>query len=134
MALANQEQIEALADKMSGCADSIHERLIDAIKNKEIDQDTARSIFQDEASLRQRANGLYIDAAICVVKGLEESQDSLIGVINTASEKIKTMNEIAAMIDLVADVLMLATAVYAAKPMPIMAALNEIKSDLEKLS
>lgn len=134
MALANQEQIEALADNMSVCADSIHERLMNAIKNKEIDQYTAQSIFQDEASLRQRAHGLYIDAAICVVDGLAESQDSLIGVIDAAREKISTIKKIESFIDIVADILVLAAAAYAAKPVPIMAALNEIKNDVEALS
>ena len=38
MALANKEQVEALADNITECADSIHARLIKAIKNKEIDQ------------------------------------------------------------------------------------------------
>lgn len=69
MALATQQQVEALADEITECADSIHTRLMQAIKNKEIDQSAAQSIFQDETILRQRANSLYLDAAICVVEG-----------------------------------------------------------------
>ncbi|TAN74100.1 MAG: hypothetical protein EPN14_09400 [Gallionella sp.] len=134
MALANQEQVEALADNITKCANSIHDRLMKAIKNKEIDQNAAQMIFQDEASLRQRANGLYIDAANCVVDGLAESQKSIIDLIDTAKEEIKTIKKIASFIDLIADLLVLAAAAYAAKPAPILAALKEVKEDVEALS
>jgi hypothetical protein len=105
-----------------------------AIKNKEIDQYTAQSIFQDEASLRQRANSLYIDAANCVVDGLSESQKSIIDLIDTAKEKIKTIKKIASFIDFIADLLVLAAAAYAAKPAPILAALKEVKDDVVALN
>ena len=132
MALANQKQVEALADNLTGCADSIHDRLMKAIKNKEINQNTAQLIFQDEASLRQRANGLYIDAANCVVKGLAGSQKNIIDLVDTAKEKIKKIKKIANFVDLIADLLMLAAAAYAAKPALILAALKEVKEDVER--
>lgn len=134
MSLSNQKQVEALADNMIQSANSIHDRLMKAIRNKEIDQNIAQMIFQDESSLRQRANGLYIDAANCVVEGLSESQKSIINLIDTANEKIKTIKNIENFIDLIADLLVLATAAYAAKPSPILAALKEVKDDLEALS
>jgi hypothetical protein len=134
MALANQKQVEDLADKISECADSIHVRLMKAIKNKEIDQYTAQSTFQDEATLRQRANSLYIDAANCIVDGLSESQKSMIDLIDTAKDKIKTIKKIAGFIDFIADLLVLAAAAYAAKPAPILAALQEVKKDVETLN
>ncbi|HBI47775.1 MAG TPA: hypothetical protein DDX93_03535 [Smithella sp.] len=134
MALANQKQVEDLADKISECADSIHVRLMKAIKNKEIDQYTAQSTFQDEATLRQRANSLYIDAANCIVEGLSESQKSIIDLIDTAKDKIKTIKKIAGFIDFIADLLVLAAAAYAAKPAPILAALQEVKKDVDTLN
>jgi hypothetical protein len=133
MALANQEQVEALADNITKCADSIHDRLKKAIKNKEIDQYTAQTIFQDEATMRQRADSLYIDAANCVVEDLAESQKSVMTLIDTAKETIKTIENIARFIDLIADLLVLAAAAYAAKPAPILAALKEVKEDLDVL-
>jgi len=134
MALSNQKQVEAFAIKITGCADSIHDRLMTAIKNKEIDQFTAQSIFQDETILRQRANGLYIDAANCVVDGLAESQKSMIDLIDKAKEKIKKIKAIEIFIDLIADLLVLAAAAYAAKPAPTLAALKEVKEDIDALS
>lgn len=134
MALANQKQVEALADNLTGCANSIHDRLMKAIKNKEIDRDSAQLIFQDETSLRQRANGLYIDAANCVVEGLTESQKIIINLIDTANEKIKTIKRMASFVDLVADLLALAAAAYTAKPALILAAIKEVKEDVDALS
>ncbi|KUG24650.1 hypothetical protein ASZ90_005524 [hydrocarbon metagenome] len=134
MALANQKQVEDIADKLSECADSIHVRLMKAIKNKEIDQYTAQLIFQDEATMRQRANSLYIDAANCVVEGLFESQKSIISLIDAAKDKIKTIKKIAGFMDFIADLLVLVAAAYAAKPAPILAALEEIRKDVETLN
>ena len=133
MALANQQQVETLADSFTKCADSLHERLMQAIKNREIDRYTAQIIFQDESVLRQRANSLYIDAANCVVDDLAESQESVLEVIDSARAKMRKIKEIADFIDLVADLLVLAAAAYAAKPMPIMAALQEVKEDVMAL-
>jgi hypothetical protein len=134
MALANQEQVEVLAEKIRDCANSIHDRLMKAIKNKEVDQYTAQTIFQDEAILRQRANSLYIDAINCVINGLAESQENIIDIIDSAKEKMKTIKTIASFIDLVADFLVFAAAAYAAKPGPVLAALKEIKEDIESIN
>lgn len=134
MALAHQKQVEEIADKLSECADSIHIRLMKAIKNKEIDQYTAQLIFQDEATLRQRANSLYIDASNCVVEGLSASQKSMVGLIDTAKDKIKTIKQIAGFMDFIADLLVLVAAAYAAKPEPILAALEEVRKDVEDLN
>jgi hypothetical protein len=133
MALADKAQVEELADKITGCADAIHVRLIQAIKNKEIDHVIAQLIFQDETILRQRANGLYIDAANCVVIGLSGSQRNLIKVINLAKAKIATIETIERVIDLIADILVVAAAAYAAKPDSILAALKEVKTDIDEL-
>ena len=133
MALNDRAQVEALADNLTECANSIHERLIDAIKKDEIDQYTAQTIFQDEATLRQRANSLYLDAINCVVDGLPDSQESILQVVAEAKDTLKTVKKIEVFIDLIADLLVLATAAYAAKPAPIFAALKEIKSDVKQI-
>lgn len=130
MALANQKQVEDFAEELTKCADSIHDRLMKAIKNKEIEHSEAQLIFQDEVVLRQRANSLYIDAANCVVAEVGDSQRSILDLIDTAGEKIKAIKKIANFIELVADLLVLAAAAYAAKPEPILAALKEMKEDL----
>jgi len=134
MALSNQKQVADFADKISECADSIHVRLMKAIKNKEIDQYTAQLIFQDEVTLRQRANSLYIDAVNCIVDGLSQSQKSIMELIDAAKDKIRTIKKIAGFMDFIADLLVLAAAAYAAKPAPILAALEEVSKDVEDLN
>ena len=134
MALANATQIVDFADALTRSADSIHDRLLTAIRNNEVDHPTAQMIFQDESILRQRANGLYIDAASCVVAGLDEAQKSVIDLVDTANARMRKIKEMAQLIDLVADLLLLATATYAAKRRPIIAALKEVRRDVEALT
>lgn len=134
MALSNLSEVEALANKVTECANAIHSRLMTAINNKEIDQAKAQALFQDETILRQRANSLYLDAANCVVANLQISQDDLLGVIEDAQNSMAKIEKVAHFIDLIADILMLVAAAYAAKPAPILAAVKEVKSDLDALN
>lgn len=133
MALATQAQIEAIAIELHKCADVVHERLMKSVKRREINHQEAQLIFQDEIILRQKANGLYIDAANCVVAGFAESQKSLLQTISTAKQTLKTIKELAAFIDLTADLIVLAAAINAAKPSAILAALNEVRKDCESI-
>src|SRR5213595_396853 len=82
--LATVEQIEALADQLSACADEIHARVMKDIKAhkggdiSEAEQTVARALLDDEVVLRQRANGLYADAATYVVKALGKPQQHVL--------------------------------------------------------
>lgn len=130
MALSTVTQIQQMATELQDAADAIHVRLMAAIQNNEIEQPAAQSLFQDEALLRQRADSLYIQAIDSVVSGLQDSQASVMNVITDANTTIQNIEHIKAFIDLVADLLVLAAAVYAAKPGPIVSALKEIKDDV----
>ncbi len=133
MALANAKQVEDLADRLTACADAAHQRLMKAIKNGEVDNAQAQRLFNDETALRQRANSLYIDAARCVIADLRESQAALLQTVDSAEAKLKRVKQIARFIDLVADLVILAAAAYAGKPGPVIAALKEIKEDVDAL-
>jgi len=134
MALENERDVEAVAQCLSECADAVHERIKAAIKNREIERDQAQSLFQEESLLRRRANGLYIDAAKGVVAGLAESQADLLAAIDNAKEQIGQIKEVARFIDLVADLAVLAAAVGAGKPAPIVAALKEVREGVEAMN
>jgi hypothetical protein len=131
MALKNKKEVEELADSLTLSADAIHQKLMKDIKKGSVDQPQAQLIFQDEVILRQKANALYIDAANCVIKNLGEPQAELVGVIAAANEKLKKMKDVEQFIDLVADLLVLAAAAYAAKPGPLLTALEEVRKDLK---
>ena len=66
--------------------------------------------------------------------GLDEAQKSVIDLVDTANARMRKIKEMAQFIDLVADLLLLATATYAAKPRPIIAALKEVRRDVEALT
>ena len=132
-ALSNASEIVAFADKITGYANTLHDWLKSAIEAKKVDQSTAQNIFQDESLLRERANSLYLDAANCIVKNLQTTQDELLGVIDDANKSLATIKDIGSAIDLIADILVLVGAAYAAKPEPIVAAVKEVKADLDAL-
>lgn len=133
MALEKKQQVEQLADRLTASADEIHARLMQAIKKKEIAPEEARATFQQETTLRQQANSLYIDAGSCIVVDLAIPQKEFVGVIEEANRRIAKIKEIAAFLDLVADILALAVAAYAGKPKPILAAFEEVREDLKAL-
>src|SRR4051812_30679201 len=100
--LGSAAEIEALADQMSVIADEIHKRVMKEIKShnggpvSDSEQAAARALLDDEILLRQRAEGLYADAATYVVQSLAVSQKQLIALTTAAAEKIRTIDRIAA--------------------------------------
>lgn len=133
MALESKQDVEQLADGLTNSANESHARLLKAIETQEVTPDEARAAFQQETLLRQQASSLYIDAAACIVQGLTLSQKDFMGIIEEANQRIAKIKKIAAFLDLLADILALAAAAYAAKPKPILAAVKEVKQDLEDL-
>lgn len=139
-ALATAKQVEELADKLSACADSIHERVMRDIHRSqeqhhgevpESEQAVARALLDAEIELRQRANRLYAEAATCIVGSLGRSQKHLIALTADAAEKIKTITRIGDGITLVARLLGLAAAAATGQVLPILAALDQLKTQLD---
>ncbi|MDB5770347.1 MAG: hypothetical protein JWM42_721 [Burkholderia sp.] len=131
MALKTPKEVEELADGLTESADALHKQLLKQIRKGSVNQAQAQMMFQDEAILRQKANGLYIDAVNCVVADLPTAQSKLVDLVAAANAKLKKMNDVEKIIDLVADLLVLAAAAYAAKPGPLLAALEEVRKDLK---
>ena len=134
MALATEQNLVELADRLTQSASAIHVRLMKLIKGKHIDLAMAQLIFQDEVMLRQRANALYLDAANCVVGELQQTQKSILDLVDSANERITKIKSLTQCIDLIADLLVLAAAAYAAKAGPILAALQEVKKDIDEMA
>lgn len=130
MALACQEEIVAFADALSGIADSLHERVIQAAQQKSIDQATAQSLSQQESILRQKVEALYAVAAERIVAGLTEEQSDLLAVVRTARQQIQSIQDLRDALELVGHVIVLGASIYAGQPGPILAALKDIKEDL----
>jgi hypothetical protein len=134
--LANVEQVEALADQLSNCADEIHARVMKDIKEhkggpfSDAAQAVARALLDDEMVLRQRANGLYADAATYVVKTLGKPQQHVIELTAAAAEKIRKIALIGDVTSLVAGLLALAGAAATGQAAPILVALDKIRRQL----
>lgn len=139
-ALSTAKQVEELADKLSACADSIHERVMRDIHRSqeqhhgevpESEQAVARALLDAEIELRQRANRLYAEAATCIVGSLGRPQQQLVKLTADAAAKIRTITRIGDGITLVARLLGLAAAASTGQVMPILAAVDLLKTQLD---
>lgn len=129
--LASMRQVIELADHLSACADALHARIVTEIRQRETsgapDQQAMRSLLEDEMLLRQRANGLYADAATYVVRDLGRSQDQLIALTADAAQKIRRIGVIGETAGLIGALLALAGAVVSLRPDAIVLALDKMR-------
>lgn len=125
-ALSTREQVEQLADALSACADALHTRIMREIKDGKLGLDPARTLFEDEVLLRERANALYAQAATLAVGGLGTSQQKLLGLTNEAKDKIQRVQGIANAAALASSLLGLAGAALTGKPQGIVRALEGV--------
>lgn len=135
--LASVPQIVELADQLSACADQLHERIMcdlrayDGGRVPDKVQATARALLEDELLLRQRANGLYADAATFIVKSLGKSQQHIVALTTQAAEKIRKIALIGDVTSLVAGLLQLAGAAATGQAVPVILALDKVHSQLK---
>jgi len=132
-ALSSTDKIVELADHLSACADQLHDRVLKEIRSyggkpvPEKVQDKARALLEDETLLRQRANGLYADAAAYIVKGLGKPQAHLVKLTADAAEKIRKIGVIGEVTGLVGGLLTLAGAAATGQPLAILAAIEKVE-------
>ena len=138
--LSTVAQIEALADQLSAIADEIHVRVMQVIKEhqrtpiSEAEQAIARGLLEDEVLLRQRASGLYADAASYVVKSLGQSQQQVVRLTADAAEKIRKISRIADITGLVGGLLMLAGAAASGQAAPIVVAIERVSKQVKRVA
>jgi hypothetical protein len=137
--LASVPQIVELADQLSACADQLHERIMRDIRAYDGGivpahvQATARALLEDELLLRQRANGLYADAATYIVKSLGKSQQGVVALTTAAAEKIRKIALIGDVTGLVGGLLSLAGAAATGQAVPIVIALDKIHTHIKDI-
>lgn len=135
--LANVAQIEALADQLTACADELHKRIMKDIHGhnggpvSEAEQAIARALLDDEQLLRQRANGLYADAATYTVKSLGQSQQQIVKLTADAAEKIRKISKIDNAASLVGGLLLLAGAVATGQAVTIVKAIEKVSKQIK---
>lgn len=143
--LSTITQVEALADQLAACADELHARLkreasdMANMPNDAPGDNAAwarrhaalEALFDDEQVLRQRASGLYADAATAIVRNLGKPQQHVIALTNAAAEQIRKIGLIGDAVGLVAGLLALAGAVASAQPAPVLVALETVRVQLK---
>ncbi len=135
-----QAALETLADHLSACANALHARLMRAIRTPKPDgtlpgvsQGVAQALFENEVALRQRANSLYLDAAILAAAGLGAQQQQLLDLTALAQQKIEHIERIKDLVDLAAELLTLGAAVATGKPERVLSPLEKLKHHIEAL-
>ena len=132
-----QLDIEALADSLSASADALHTRLMRDIRQKPpgiaIAQTVAQALFENEVALRQRANGLYLDAAVLAAAGLGAQRQQVLELTARAQEKIDKIERIKDLVDIAADLLAVAAGVAGGKPEQVVKPLENLKHHIEAL-
>jgi hypothetical protein len=137
--LASVPQIVELADQLSACADQLHKRILRDLRAYDGGpvpdqvQAAARALLEDELLLRQRANGLYADAATYIVKSLGKSQQGIVALTTAAAEKIRKIALIGDVTGLVAGLLSLAGAAATGQAVPIIMALDKIHKQMKAI-
>lgn len=139
---ASAAEIETLADNLSACADALHARLMRALRAPSapagqlvpgMSQGVAQALFENEVALRQRANGLYLDAAALATADLAGARQHLVELTARAQDSIARINRLRDLIDLAAELLQLAGAVATGKPEHLAAPLEKLKQHLAAL-
>ncbi len=131
--LSTPAEIEALGDQLTACADALHQRVIESIKQhkgapiSDADQAVARGLIDDELLLRERANALYADAATVVVKSLGQPQQHVMALTVAAAEKIRNIGYLGQAVSLAASLLTLGAAAATGQPVAIIGALDNVR-------
>jgi len=138
--LSQQARFETLADQLSACADALHRRLMAALRKPvpagsppAIPQGVAQALFENEVALRQRANALYLDAAVVAASGLAVHQQALLELTARAQQKIDKIDRIKDLVDVAAELLALGAALAGGKPDKVLSPLEKLKHHLDAL-
>lgn len=150
--------LEALADQFSASADTLHARLMQALrqpllqdasgtpvpppagspaaggKDAGLDQGITRGaaqlMFDTEVALRQRANSLYVEAAQLSLSGLALPQQELLALVHQARAQLARAEHLQALAATAASLVALAAAIAAARPAELPAAFHQLKDQL----
>lgn len=98
-----------------------------------ISHGAAQALFENEVALRQRANSLYVDAAVLAVAGLGAPQRVLLDLVAVARRRIRHASLLKDVIGITADMLGLAAAIAAGRPEHLPTVVESIKERYAQL-
>ncbi|MYM37071.1 hypothetical protein GTP38_22355 [Duganella sp. FT94W] len=131
---------EALADTLSACADALHRRLMRALRQPTpdaplpgISHPVAQALFDSEVQLRQRANLLYLDAAVQAGGHLAPQRQALAELAAKAEQIIARVDRVKDLADLAGELIGAGAAIASGKPEHILSSLEKLKHHIEAL-
>jgi len=98
-----------------------------------ISHGAAQALFENEVALRQRANSLYVDAALLAASGLRVPERTLLDLVAVARRRIRNAGMLKDLIGITADMLGLAAALAAGKPEHLPGVVESIKDRYARL-
>jgi hypothetical protein len=132
-AMSKKEEVEALANALVKGADAVNAKIKELLATHSLSRDQAYTLLQQEQALRVQANALYCDAIQCVMEDLEEPQAKLMDTLRRAEQSLTRIKTTQAFFGFVANLVLFATALNAAKAGPILAALREVRESIAAL-
>lgn len=131
--LSTSDEIIEAANCLTSFADAADAKIREDFDSGAMSQVQAFEGFNAVARIRSLANTLYTAAVKSVVKDLAMPQKELLALFARSEKVLAQVNRFRVFIDLIADVVVLATAIYAGKPAPIVSALKEINKDVDEI-
>jgi hypothetical protein len=132
------QDLEALADSLSACADELHSRLMRALRRQQpmqggLSQGAVQALFENEVALRQQANSLYIDAATVSLQGMGATRQELLDLAAKTRLTIRRIDVMKDLAGITADLLGVAAAVVAMRPEHLADPLQNLRAHLAAL-
>lgn len=122
------EQYRTLGQKYSDAADAYNAQL--KANAATLTMQEIFPLIQHEMALRQTANRMFFEASRLEIEAGKTDVAELNAAVAEANEALKRIDRLRDVLDLVADLLVLGSAVIAGKPGPVLAALREVKNDI----
>lgn len=125
------ETPETLAKQLTNCADTISNRLNADVKAGKVTAEQANKIIGKIAVLRQQANAMYMESVIDALANQADAQKKLQGAITKANDKIKTLQNVAKVLDLAVDVINFAAKAYSGDAVGILNSIIKLRADVD---
>jgi hypothetical protein len=93
----------------------------------------AQALFENEVALRQRANSLYLDAAVLAASGLKNQQQQLLQLTARAATIIERIDRIKDLVDLAGELVGVGAALASGKPEKMLSSLEKLKHHIEAM-
>jgi hypothetical protein len=128
--MSSEDSVRTVAQLLSDVADAFADRLKAEAPNLSQGEIVAR--LQEDQRLRSLANQLYFEASDMALADAVDDEQALSRTLAQAKSKLAQIKRWQDALELLADVLVLAGALAAGKPGPILSSLKEVRSDLSK--